>query len=152
MLLPARAYAGPRVQLGRLRCCHSTLVPSYIYTQARTCSGRLLSQLWTGPSRHRTRLTLSAHTWHTFIGAPLDPLSWSEQLLVRLGHARHGTEAHLNTHTPFGWVGRKPVAVHPWSEECSSSKASGANQQQQHRYILWLNYLNVWYQLSMCTA
>ena len=100
-----------------------------IHAQARTCSGQLLSQLWTGPSQHRARPpTLLAHTTtqnrtrHTFTGAPLDPASQSEHLLARLVH---GPETHINIHTPFGWVGWKPGAVHPWSKECISSKASG---------------------------
>ena len=50
-----------RVQLGRLRYGNSTLVPSYMHRL-----GRLLSQLWTGPNRHRARPTaLPTHNNNT---------------------------------------------------------------------------------------
>ena len=59
-----------------------------IHAQARTCSGRLLSQLWTGPSRHQLRPptllthTTQNHTRHTLTGTPLDSPSRSEQHLA----------------------------------------------------------------------
>ena len=57
-----------------------------IHAQAKTCSGRLLPQLWTGLSRHRARpptknktqnhkTTTQNHTRRTLTGEPLDPPS-----------------------------------------------------------------------------
>ena len=71
-------------------------------------------------------ISTQSRTRHTFTGAPLDRPSRSEQLLDRLGH---GPEAHMNTHTPLYEWARKPGAVHPWSEDCLSTKGSGAKQQ-----------------------
>ena len=84
-----------------------------IHAQARTCSGRLLSQSWTGPRRHRSRpptlpthITTQNHTRHIFTGAPLDPPSRCEQLFATLGHS---PEAHINTRpwvSGIGYPGR----------------------------------------------
>ena len=56
-----RAYAEPLAagELGRLRCVHSTLVPSYMHRL-----GRLLSQLWTGPADTEHVLLHCPHTQH----------------------------------------------------------------------------------------
>ena len=137
-----RAYTGP---LAAGATGATLVLPLHssplIHAQARTCSGRLLSQLWTGPSRHRARLptlpthTTQNHTRHTFTGAPPDPPSQCEQLFAWL---RDSPEAHINTHA-LGWVGQKSGAVKTWAVKHQLIKAYSVT-------ILWWlgNITNFW--------